>query len=252
MPEIDPRYGVAKMHKVKSLQSHRLVASFLGLLVLLPAVLQVGCGGSSQSSPAGDCPTCSASGGTASEPLPSTVTRVATFKAYKADADAPAQFYREDGTPISADDLKAAFAALPKDPNKSVGIQILNEAPPAPGTAQSRYVQVGCLWMDVRWEEGPVSKCFKLQGVQWHLNFHFKNACSNQDYFNIHAKAWWDNGPQFGLYESVRQWCFRSVGKWTAIRGKFMEALAAAGVTGVAAYVISDISAGVCVAAFAL
>lgn len=248
------------MQTIRRLVGVKPVAFALCLLMLLPTILIAGCGsvggGSPRMSESDTCPTCSqpGTGGTVTaEPLPATVKRVATFRAYKPDEATPTQYYTEDGTPITQAELSAAFLALPKDENKSIGIEILNQKPAAPGSLTPKSpVFVGCLMMDVRWENGPVSKCFKLAGTQWHLNFHFRNWCTNRDYFNLHAKAWWDNGPQFGLYESERDWCFRSVGKWTAIRDKFMASLALVGVTGMVAYVISDISAGITVAAFAL
>jgi len=245
------------MQYLRHLLGTRLLSVVLCVLFLVTTTpLMTGCGGGSSGSPpavSDSCPTCSANPTTpAADPLPSTVVRVASFMAYKPDETTPTQFYAQDGTPITQAELSQALLALPKDPNKSVGIQIVNQKPPAPGTVKPQYVQVGCLWMDVRWENGPVGNCFKLAGVQWHLNFHFKNACNNHEYFNLHAKAWWDGGPQFGLYESTSGWCARGGVKYSDIRSKFMEALALVGVGGLAAYIISDVSAGVVVAAFAL
>lgn len=243
------------------LVGNHLLTALLCLALLAPTVLIDGCGSASSSSSrlseAGGCPTCSAGAGDATgttQPLPTSVKRIATFLAYKASADAPTQYYASDGSPLTPGEFSQQLQKLPKDSNKSIGVEVVNQPPPAPkpGEAHPNYVRIGCLWMDVRWEEGPVSRCFNLAGVQWHLNFHFRNACSNTEIFNLHAKAWWDNGPQFGLYESAHGWCFNSTGKFTAIRDKFMGMLGLIGITGLAAYLIADISAGVVVAAFAL
>lgn len=239
------------MRRHTLLVAYAPVALLACVLALIPAIL-VGCsGGSAGPHPLADtCSGCSVSDGTGTvEPLPSTVRRVASFAAFKPSSNEPTQFYSLDGKVLSPDEFSKAFAALPKDSDKSIGIHVLDKGPATPGQLQADWVRIGCLWMDVRWEWGYIPGCIKRVG--WHLNFHIKDACTDREIFNLHAAGWRDNGPQFGLYESARGWCWRSTGTWTAIRDKFMGAFAAVGITGFAAYVLSDICAGVCVGAFA-
>jgi hypothetical protein len=149
------------------------------------------------------------------------------------------------GKSLTQKDFAKVLNDLPKDPNKSIGLEII-EDPSELG--QTRGFGVGCLWMDVRWEHGYVGGCVRRTG--WHLNFHLKNRCNERELFNLHVIGWWDNGPQFGAYNSANNWCAQSRGTWTSIRDKFVLALGAIGIGGLAATVIANISTGVVVAVF--
>ena len=235
--------------------------TFAGIIFVILLGI-IGCGGGNgvsrnlyASNPDGTCANCTANQAELSTAsvTGATTTRIASFSMYTPGNGAIPSYYDSAGKLITHDEFIVALKALPRDPTKSIGLNLL-QSQPTIDQATGRFVKIPftCLGFDIRWEYGSVSTCFKLAGQQWHLNIQFRNTCRNIEYFNVHAMAWWDNGPQFGLYESVHNWCFRSVGKWTAIRDKFLLLEGDVGVTGWGADVAADVEADVVVGAFAL
>lgn len=244
------------MKRFKGLMRGNLIlALVMSLALLIPVIfMAAGCGGNKtnlSSSLEDECPSCTNNIGTV-DSFPSDVTRTAAFMLYYPTEDGEPEYYAEDGTPVTKDVFQAALQAMPKDPSKSIGLALLEERPSGPLEEhdQTRAWSIGCYWFDIRWEKHYVGSCIKRD--TWHLQFHIRNKCQNREIFNSHLCAWWQNGPQFGIYESTRGFCAQSRGTFTEIRGKIIGALAVVGITGTIAYIIANTAAGVTVAAFAL
>lgn len=71
--------------------------------------------------------------------------------------------------------------------------------------------------------QGYVS-CFK-RNVR-HFNLLIRNTRTNTLVLDIHLAGWWDNGPQFGIYQSAgNKICARTTGKFTQIRQAIQDVI---------------------------
>ncbi|MCL5407550.1 MAG: hypothetical protein M1429_03585 [Patescibacteria group bacterium] len=75
----------------------------------------------------------------------------------------------------------------------------------------------------IRWEPGNVGGCIGRNG--WHLNLHIKDRWTNQDLFNAHLISWWQNGPQFGIWNPPSGFCRTTRGTFTNIRKTVRDAI---------------------------
>ena len=66
--------------------------------------------------------------------------------------------------------------------------------------------------------------CFK-RNVR-HLNFMVRNVRTNTLLLDVHLAGWWDNGPQFGIYQSAgSRICARTTGNFTKMRQAIQDVL---------------------------
>ncbi|MBI4948379.1 hypothetical protein HY844_02395 [Candidatus Berkelbacteria bacterium] len=157
---------------------------------------------------------------------------------------------------VTTTEFNAKLQQLPKDGVSAIELRIADEATMSeisPDQVQTDWeytTRVGCYFLRISWEKHDIRSCINRN--VWHLGILLKNTCSGRDITNIHACAWWQNGPQVGLYDSFNGWCVTTVGTFTAIREKLKVALAIVGITGFTAYIISSVGATVIVGAFAL
>lgn len=180
------------------------------------------------------------------------------ISAFLLSADQRGNIVKTDlkGNIISDSVFKTAVRNLPKDGVSAIELRITDEV--ALSTLTQDQLQtdwevkksLGCYFIRISWEKHLVKGCINKD--VWHLGLILKNTCSNRDILNAHACVWWQNGPQFGLYDSFSGWCATTVGTFTAIRDKLKVVLAVVGITGFTAYVISTFGASVIVAAFAI
>lgn len=97
-----------------------------------------------------------------------------------------------------------------------IGATIMSSLPANAGVSVGRY------WADVRWEWGYVPGCVHTN--TWHLNLHLRDTWANRDLMNVHIASWWQNGPQFGIYNSgASGFCVQSRGTFTAIRSALTD-----------------------------
>lgn len=120
----------------------------------------------------------------------------------------------------------------------------------ADNTREAEAFWVGNYWCDVRWEYHYVGSC--IQRNLWHLQLHIKNGQQNYDIFNLHMCVWWENGPQFGAYNSANGWCANTRGTYTRIRDTVANALRSQGFSNSVAYSIAAATAVIVVIAFGL
>lgn len=70
---------------------------------------------------------------------------------------------------------------------------------------------------EIRKEGGYVGGC--IERNQTHINLHLRDSKANKDIVNIHLVSWWENGPQFGIYNTgTRKFCVQTRGKFTALK----------------------------------
>jgi hypothetical protein len=85
------------------------------------------------------------------------------------------------------------------------------------GDITTQAISVWKYWADIRWEYGYVPGC--VHAFAWHLNLHLRDTWANRELVNIHLAVWWQNGPQFGIYNSgASQFCAQSRGTFTNIK----------------------------------
>ena len=118
------------------------------------------------------------------------------------------------------------------------------------GEVQPSY-WCGKYFWDIRWEWGYVGGCIKRNC--WHLNLHVRDSQANRDLVNFHLCGWWQNGPQFGLYDPPSNYCATTRGTFTNIASAITDALRrlAPVIPYATAAVIGYVTAGVVVGAFA-
>jgi hypothetical protein len=164
-------------------------------------------------------------------------------------------FYDSSFQKVSDARVRQMIESLPKNNVSALELAILKPLPRDYSNDPVRPMwgfQVGCYYVRLSWEIHYVGSCIGRNN--WHLGFMVKNVCANPErmILNAHACVWWQNGPQFGLYNSANGWCAQSRGTWTEIRDRVYAGLAAVGVGGFVGYVIADVSTGIVVFAFGL
>ena len=203
------------------------------LLTMLCCMLP-GCGGNKTEG----CADCSSSeSGTAiSKPIP-TRTIIASFSA-RQETDGNVRFFRNTGEQISAEEMRNVINSMPKDETKGIEINVLQPT----GDASRLWVPIPwtCYGIVLNWEKHFLGGCIKRD--VWHLGFQVQNRCQGRMIFDSHAAAWWENGPQFGLYVTPSIFCRTTRGGYTAVRDTIRNALLAAGLGASAALIISEFS----------
>lgn len=124
----------------------------------------------------------------------------------------------ESGQRLSVEELKTTLAAT-KDNSQPIQLKMAGDEPSTvpDGAAQTRGISVWKYWADIRWEWGYVPGC--IHANAWHLNLHLRDTSANRELVNIHLASWWQNGPQFGIYNSgVNKFCAQSRGTFMGIR----------------------------------
>lgn len=245
---------------------HKEVLSLRQLMVwmfIASLTVFVGCGGPSSepsrqfsTSTVNDCPTCTDAKGDLSTTIvsDSRFTDVQTIAIQPDSGGGMPKFFDNHNRQITTEQVTALVKALPKDNKSAITIKVI--APPlVAGQEKTRWEyinQIGCYWFRISWENGRIRGCINKDA--WHLGFLVRNNCNKPSTMVLdgHAIVWWENGPQFGLYDSKSGWCKTTRGNFTAIRNTFYSALLAVGVVWWLAYPVADISAGVTVAAFGI
>jgi len=123
----------------------------------------------------------------------------------------------ENGQTLNLEEFKKALASA-KDTNQLIQLKMADSSSAiSDSSSPVRGVSVGRYWADVRWEWGYVPGCIHTNA--WHLNLHLRDIWANRELVNIHMASWWDNGPQFGIYNSgANKFCAQSRGTFTGIR----------------------------------
>jgi hypothetical protein len=232
------------------------VCVLIAVLVMTVVVL-FGCGGSGdpgqQVANTDACPSCSGAQGPPTPP-PQSVNVVATVSMLPNVQGAPERFFDANNAEMSAQTLSSMIQSIPKDGSSAMQINVLAaSAADASLAAQPKVgvgFPVGCYYIRISWEQGYVGGCIK-RNDQWHLGFTVRNNCKETMPFNGHLCGWWQNGPQFGIYNSANGWCAQSRGTFTEIKNKIAAGLVAAGIVSWLADSIADTVAGVTVSAFA-
>lgn len=183
-------------------------------LIAIAVITLIGCGGNTPQ-PAPD-----------PQPIVKPIDRpVVLTSQYVLSVDANGENYRalisdEDAT-VSAKINEVAQLSTAN--HSDISIDISEPIIGTPSTSLWRF----SLWryqLRVNWHKGWVRGCINKYG--WHLNFHIKDWKTNHDYFDTHVIVWWQNGPQFGLYESESKNCVQTRGTFTAIKNAFQDAIA--------------------------
>lgn len=231
------------MKAVWCLMRHKaVITAFMAVMLvhLLP-----GCGGNSS-----ECVTCSSDDiGQANNSSIVTRTIVSSVLAQQ-DQDGTTHFYTSAGKLLTSDQLTSMIKALPKDETKGMEIKVIPPSidPKNPTTDPSRLwipIPWTCYGIVLNWEKDYLGGCIKRD--VWHLGFQVQNRCQGRMIFNSHAAAWWENGPQFGLYVTPSGWCRTTRGGYTAVRDALKDAMMAAGLGYTASALISNFTAPIMV-----
>ena len=256
---------------------YNAVKTALLTLAILVAVFSAGCGGSQQNpvtptassavtapgivpttaSTENSCPTCSQQG----KPDPSLVSAPDTQFTKKtvitvaADPDGGMpKFYDAANKELAPEEAQSLVRKSLVDDRSAVYFKpIVLEKPGVLHPHDWEYKnQIGCYWFRISWESGYIGSCIHRNSR--HLGFTVRNNCNNPTtlVFDGHACGWWENGPQFGLYDSKSGWCRQTRGGFTNIKDTFYAGLLSAGIVWWLAGPIADISAGVAVVALAV
>jgi len=75
----------------------------------------------------------------------------------------------------------------------------------------------------IYWNKHYVGSCIKRD--TWHLNLLISDTRTGREVFNSHLCGWWQNGPQFGIYNSANGFCKTTRGGFTAIKNAIQEAI---------------------------
>jgi hypothetical protein len=179
---------------------------------------------------------------------PNTAKNVSSFKIYNQPQSDNLFYFDEQNNPIEKSKFVDSINLLTQDSNQVISIDILESDPGI--LPKDNGVYIGNYRLEVRREKGYVAGCIKRNG--WHLNFDITNFRNNKQLFNLHVMAWWENGPQVGIYNSANKWCAQSRGTFTDLKNLFFKAFVAAGVTGAVAITLANIAASISVVSFAL
>ncbi len=80
---------------------------------------------------------------------------------------------------------------------------------------------VGKYWCKIHWDKHYVGDCIKRDC--WHLNLLVNDSSTGKEVFNAHLCGWWQNGPQFGIYNSASGYCKTTRGKFTDIKNAIQQ-----------------------------
>jgi hypothetical protein len=204
----------------------RVVDNVWMLALCAVVVLLAGCGGSN---------------------TPAPTTAEATFTITPSVSGETASITMPNGSVGTIDDVKAMAASSAKL-HSAISFVVAPEE--NPGVKPADFT-VGKYWCDIRWEWGYVGSCIRRNC--WHLNLHIRDKSSNQDVFNAHLCGWWQNGPQFGIYNPPSNYCATTRGNFTSIKNAIQDALSRSvpWIPYAVAVSIAYVSAGVVVGAFA-
>lgn len=123
-----------------------------------------------------------------------------------------------DGTDGLSDLKEAAKKSATDHSTISIGVQ------EADSDASSSRYRMGKYYYDFRWEKHMIYGCINRD--VWHISLHLKDTTPpEREIVNLHLVVWWDNGPQFGIYNSANGACAKTEGKFTAIRNKINDFL---------------------------
>lgn len=183
--------------------------TFIALIVFLTAIFVAACGGGVDKQPVKN---------TANNPnLPDNTLRLS----YTVFSEETAVITDANGATLSQEEITALVSASAQS-QSDIELIINDETVPAEDINPAS-IKVGSYMFFIRWEYGYVGGCIRRNG--WHLNLHIRDWRANRDITNFHLMGWWQNGPQFGIYNSVTQWCKTTRGNFTAIRNAFIEGL---------------------------
>lgn len=131
-----------------------------------------------------------------------------------------------DAVTITLPDGTEGLSALKEAATKSAidHSSIALEVKEADTSASDTRYMAGKYYYDFRWEKHMIYGCINRD--VWHLNLHLKDTTPpEREIVNFHLCVWWDNGPQFGIYNSANGACAKTPGKFSAIRYKIQDFL---------------------------
>jgi hypothetical protein len=82
---------------------------------------------------------------------------------------------------------------------------------------------VGKYYCSMHWDKHYVGSCIRRNC--WHLNLLINDSSTGRQVFNSHLCGWWQNGPQFGIYNSANGVCVTSRGGFTAVKNAIQSAI---------------------------
>lgn len=116
------------------------------------------------------------------------------------------------------DALKEVAARSVSD-QSPVAFEVTENNPSNPTTRAT----MGRYYYKIYWDKHYVGGCIK-QNTN-HLNLLIRDLPTNKLLFDSHLCVWWNNGPQFGIYNSKNGACSQTPGKFSAIKKKVTDYL---------------------------
>lgn len=155
-----------------------------------------------------------------------------------------------DGT-IGGPDLISAAVMAGKVEGKDVSFVVQ-----ASNTTDGRMV-IGNYEITFTWHKHPLYGCINRD--VWHAGFLIKNNAAKWVICDIHVAAWWQNGPQIGVYvtrgedwHTSQLYCTTTRGSFTAVRDAICEALKRVQIPSLYAYLMATAIAVILIPIFAL
>lgn len=170
------------------------------VLTVFALMFVAGCGGSNDSPPT-------------TTPIASSTSLIVSPTADGADIKLA------DGTVLGAEDLRR-IALASQSAHSPIEFTIERSVPAGEVTPQ---FWVGRYYCRMHWDRHYVGSCIRRNC--WHLNLLISDSSTGREVFNSHLCSWWQNGPQFGIYNSSNGVCVTSRGGFTAVKNAIQSAI---------------------------
>ncbi len=157
-----------------------------------------------------------------------------------------------DGTVLSESEL-AELAVLSAKSHESIFfvVDTISDAPEGEANTEAQF-RAGNYFCKMHWDKHYVGSCIRRD--TWHLNLLISDTRTGREVFNSHLCGWWQNGPQFGIYNSANGFCKTTRGGFTAVKNAIQEAIqrSVPWMPYVAAATIAYVAAAIAVPALAI
>lgn len=130
----------------------------------------------------------------------------------------------ESNQQLSRDELAATFVGI-KESGQVIQL-VLDDG--SNGKTTTRGFNISHYYVELHWENHYVPGCIHTKAPHLNLIVRDKNLSGKSGLIvDYHLCVWWDNGPQFGIYNSgtVGKVCKETRGRFTAIKDAIYDVL---------------------------